>query len=209
MDKTLHPIEYLMTKYGNKGFYPTYYDSIDKYELKPGYILFRCHPTNVLTPKKDEDTGKFGCYFCDNCPRLAVSMVYEHQGKYPDGLVCSVYQVMQPIICNNGKYLRSEELKKLTETEYKKRMDEYFKSNHYDIEVESMFDWIDSSMIAPDKDIWCNEIFIIGNELHKLKEIENINIEPWQVSEYYLHSIVDFNIPKDRNEMFLNVVATN
>ena len=29
--------------------------------LTKGYILFRCHHTNVLTPKVDEDTENVGC----------------------------------------------------------------------------------------------------------------------------------------------------
>ena len=75
--------------------FPLYDQSVDKWILTKGYILYRCHPTNVLTPKADGDTEKVGCYFCDNCPRLALSMVYEHKDEYPDGLVLNAVRVME------------------------------------------------------------------------------------------------------------------
>ena len=147
-----------------KNMFPCLNADYTKWILPKGYILFRCHPSNVLTPKQDYDTNKHGCYFCDNCPRLAISMVYEHMDQYPNGLVLSVYRLKQDIICNNGKYSPG---------------------NHYDTIIQSLYTWIDYNATSPDSNMWCHEVFIQSDELYKLQQIDETFVTPQDVMNFY------------------------
>ena len=170
MEHSAKKIQQIFDTYANKGMFPLYDQSVDKWILTKGYILFRCHPTNVLNPKIDEDTEKVGCYFCDNCPRLALSMVYEHKDEYPNGLVLNVYKLTDDILCNNGKY--SPE-------------------NHYDTVIESLYSWIDYNGKSIDKDMWCHEIFLQSDELSKLEQIDELIVTPQDVMNFYKTNVYD------------------
>ena len=157
-------IEQILQFYANKGKFPSYDKNHDKWILPKGYILFRCHPSNVLTPKQDYDTGKFGCYFCDNCPRLALTMVYEHKNIYPNGLVLSVYRLNENTICENGKC---------------------FNGNHYDTIIQSLCTWADYNATSLDSHMWCHEVFIKGEELYKLEQIDETFVTVDNVIQFY------------------------
>lgn len=177
-------ISEFVQKYSNLGLYPIYHTQTNQYEIPKGYILFRCHPSDTLTPIVDPDTGKFGCYFCDNCPRLSLSMVWEHYDidhKFPDGLLLSVYRVHKPMMCSDDKYKPG---------------------NSYTTDILSLVDWITSNPNTPDSDLWCHEVFLEGKELNYLEPIDHKFITPDMVGWYYCPD-EDFEIDwdvKDRQE---------
>ena len=60
-----------------------------------------------------------------------------------------------------------------------------FKGNHYDTVIQSLCTWADYNATSIDSHMWCHEVFILGEELYKLEQIDETFVTPDDVIQFY------------------------
>ena len=137
--------------------------------LPIGSKLFRATKTKeqLLSPHYCNDTGKTGCYFSFNDPFLADSMALE----YNCPLFRAEFEVKQIINLYEGKY------RCLQLPEEEKNI------NHIDWDIGAM-------TLFDDPDKYYAEVFLVEEELKKLKMKACVLIYPDEIKKQYSQFLV-------------------